>query len=375
MSEKNLFDIAIATLFAVEFFEGSIIVGQYRTILLRLPEWEDRRDEGLRCIYRSALFAILVALIIIIAVAIPLGILATELDPRIGEIIEGCSKFVAAFFILMLSLKIPTWLGLYPTIKKERELGLTLKEIRFNVVRTLFLHWELGRLFYFSFNMFLLFRAPVSASYFLPQSWNIWREVIEIGVFLLPIILGTGALAIPLSGVAGAAIGLIGGGVIYFANQRLKSKRGLAMFMSVLLVFLSSGLMMGAMAELEDVAGSTRIVWEVQNQFWSSKQLPMILLKPFGYSSARSVLEICTYWCWLVVAALLHYFKYWRAMRVKKQMVAETDEENSVHDKGKAQLDDGEEDFLPDAKTVPVGDGSSVEVDILDDNASDSART
>jgi hypothetical protein len=339
MSEKNLFDIAIATLFAVEFFEGSIIVGQYRTILLRLPEWEDRRDEGLRCIYRSALFAILVALIIIIAVAIPLGILATELDPRIGEIIEGCSKFVAAFFILMLSLKIPTWLGLYPTIKKERELGLTLKEIRFNV------------------------------------SWNIWREVIEIGVFLLPIILGTGALAIPLSGVAGAAIGLIGGGVIYFANQRLKSKRGLAMFMSVLLVFLSSGLMMGAMAELEDVAGSTRIVWEVQNQFWSSKQLPMILLKPFGYSSARSVLEICTYWCWLVVAALLHYFKYWRAMRVKKQMVAETDEENSVHDKGKAQLDDGEEDFLPDAKTVPVGDGSSVEVDILDDNASDSART
>ena len=131
-----------------EFFEGSIIVGQYRTILFRSPEWAERREEGLRCINMSAALAVLCALAIIMAVSIPMGILSKELDPMVGKIMEGCSKFVAAFFILKLSLKIPTWLGIYRQ-RKEKNLGLTLKEIRFNVVSVFLMSNSLsGCLFY-----------------------------------------------------------------------------------------------------------------------------------------------------------------------------------------------------------------------------------
>jgi len=301
MLESNFFDITIATLFAVEFFEGSIIVGQYRTILFRSPEWAERREEGLRCINMSAALAVLCALAIIMAVSIPMGILSKELDPMVGKIMEGCSKFVAAFFILKLSLKIPTWLGIYRQ-RREKHLGLTLKEIRFNV------------------------------------SWNIWREVMEIGVFLFPIILGTGALAIPLSAFVGGLTGLFGGLIIYLSNKFLTSKEGLCVFMCVLLVFLSSGLVTGAVSELEEIIGSTYIVWQVQNPFWSSTKLPMVLLKPFGYTSTRSIFQICIYWAWLFMATCLHFRNYRNAKKHGEKNSDETDEENSGDEKCDSEL-------------------------------------
>mmetsp|Transcript_34852 Transcript_34852/g.51178 ORF Transcript_34852/g.51178 Transcript_34852/m.51178 type:complete len:137 (-) Transcript_34852:4-414(-) len=130
----SLLSAPIVTIFAVEFLEGSIVIGQYRTVLLRSSEWSgERQAEGLKCITRSATFAALGAILVCAAIAVPLGFLQKELDPRVGDIIEGCSKIVASFFILMLSLKIPGWLGVYYR-NSEKKLGITLREIRFNVV-------------------------------------------------------------------------------------------------------------------------------------------------------------------------------------------------------------------------------------------------
>jgi len=156
----------------------------------------------------SALLAALVALIVTIAVAVPLALLSRDLDDRVVELIEGISKLVAAVCILQLSLKIPTFLGVYASKKGEdgRTIGLSLKSIRFNV------------------------------------AWNIWREMAEIGVFLIPFFLGEGALAIPLSGLAGIAVGALLGGLIYYANKAMKNKVWLAAFMAILLLMLSVGL-------------------------------------------------------------------------------------------------------------------------------------
>ena len=70
----------------------------------------------MREVTKSAAFAALVAILIVVVVAVILGLLATELDDRVVEIIEGVSKIVAAVCILQLSLKIPTWLGLYEKV-------------------------------------------------------------------------------------------------------------------------------------------------------------------------------------------------------------------------------------------------------------------
>jgi high-affinity iron transporter len=159
----------------------------------------------------SALLAALVAIIVTACVAIPLAVLSRDLDETAAIIIEGVSKIVAAICILQLSLKIPKFLGVYATKKSEAgvTIGLSLKSIRFNV------------------------------------AWNIWREVAEIGVFLIPFFLGEGAKAIPLSGIAGIVVGALLGGLIYITNKRCENKFWLAAFMAILLLFLSTGLFVG----------------------------------------------------------------------------------------------------------------------------------
>jgi high-affinity iron transporter len=164
-----LFNVAIATIFAREVLEGCVIIGQYRTVIHKSDQMDDERKKAsLRAVTLSATLAAVVAIAVVIAVAIPLAIVSGELDERVVQIIEGISKVVAAICILQLSVKLPVWLGLYkkvsilpwkkydPAKEKQKNVdNLTLKEIRFNV------------------------------------AWNIWREVAECGIFLIPFFLGT----------------------------------------------------------------------------------------------------------------------------------------------------------------------------------------
>ncbi|KAL7510360.1 hypothetical protein ACHAXN_012007 [Cyclotella atomus] len=335
---SDLIDIAIMTIFAREMLEGTVIMGQYRTVIKRSPEWEDpeRQKEGLKAVNVAALFACVLALITITIVAIPLALLSKNLDPRVVEFIEGVSKLVAAICVLQLSLKIPKFLGVYPSKKGEDGItvGLSLKSIRFNV------------------------------------AWNIWREVAECGAFLLPFFLtGEGAKAIPLSGVIGIAVGGLMGALIYVANKQLKNKVWLAVFMAALLLFLSVGLFVGGCHEFEEIYGETPKVYNIgyarrlqsddvvhasddvvhasdevvhasddvtsaesgfQSDdvvskekekvltFWSEKQLPFALLKPFGYSAGRTQLQIACFWSWLTLGIALHIWKYVSAKKIRE---------------------------------------------------------
>jgi high-affinity iron transporter len=306
MGNEAVFNVAIATIFAREVLEGAIIIGQYRTVIIKSDHWNDEfKQQALKTCTHSALFATFVAILVIIAVAIPLGILSQDLPDRTIELIEGTSKIVAAICILQLSLKMPFWLGLYekvPLLPKkrvmmwcsgsyqdkssEKDVGLTLKEIRFNV------------------------------------AWNIWREVAECGIFLIPFFLGTGASAIPLSALVGIAISVVLGAGIYIANNKMESKFWLAVLMAGLTLFLSVGLFVGGCHEFEEALGETRNVWTAENQFWSSKQLPMVILKPFGYSSSRSVLQITSFWLWLAFGVLCHTIKFHKTKGVRKERAA-----------------------------------------------------
>ena len=326
---SDLINIAIMTIFAREMLEGTVIVGQYRTIIQRSPEWADpeRQKLGLRTVNRAALFAFFLALVTIAIVAIPLALLSKNLDPRVVEFIEGVSKLVAAVCVLQLSLKIPKFLGVYPSKKGEDGLtvGLSVKSIRFNV------------------------------------AWNIWREVAECGAFLLPFFLtGEGAKAIPLSGLIGLVVGGAMGIAIYYANRLLKNKAWLAAFMATLLLFLSVGLFVGGCHEFEEIYGETTKIYnigyarqleevhmsddvthgssEIESEdvvkekvltFWSEKRLPFALLKPFGYSAGRTQLQIGCFWSWLTLGVVLHIWKYISSKKLRQaQELAEQEQEH-----------------------------------------------
>jgi high-affinity iron transporter len=325
-TQDTLFNVAIATIFAREVLEGAIIIGQYRTVIQKSLQWDDEfKAKALKTVTYSALFATAVAVLVVVAVGIPLGILSQDLDEHTVAIIEGLSKVVAAICILQLSLKMPYWLGLYEKVSllpkesirtwcsgsyvertEEKDVGLTLREIRFNV------------------------------------AWNVWREVAECGVFLIPFFLGTGAKAIPLSALVGIAVSLVLGLGIYFANTRMNSKFWLAFVMSGLTLMLSVGLFVGGCHEFEEVWGETREVWSIENPNMSSSQLPMVLLKPFGYSSSRTVLQICTFWCWLALGLLCHGIKdqKTKGIRSRRAQKEAADKDNIFDPEKDAQVDD-----------------------------------
>mmetsp|Transcript_49801 Transcript_49801/g.120698 ORF Transcript_49801/g.120698 Transcript_49801/m.120698 type:complete len:136 (+) Transcript_49801:89-496(+) len=50
----------------------------------------------------------------------------------------------------------------------------------------------------------------------------------------------------------------------------------------------------------------------------SHKTLPMAILKPFGYSSSRTVLQITCFWCWLALGCGLHFYKWRKSVNVNR---------------------------------------------------------
>lgn len=279
----GLFDAGIATIFAREQLEACIIIGQYRMVVMRSDWDEARKKAALKAIWVAAGFAGAAAVFVIMCVAIPIKLLGNDFEDSTAKVIEGISKVIAAVCILQLSLKLPGWLGAYETEEADVKLGLTLREMRFNV------------------------------------AWNIWREIAELGVFLVPSFLsGDDMAAIPISALLGIAIGLAGGGGIYLANRRTKKKAVLTASMCIITAWLSVGLFSGGMHEFEEATKETGDVFVIHGDFWSHKQFPMALFKPFGYSDSPSALQFSMFWLWTALASMLHFFKYTIATWPKK---------------------------------------------------------
>jgi high-affinity iron transporter len=118
----------------------------------------------------------------------------------------------------------------------------------------------------------------------------------------------------------GAIIGLAAGFGIFYANKTMTNKLVLCIFTTLLLVFLATGLFVGGCHEFEEVWGETENVWRIEGRFWDHHDLPMAILKPFGYSSSRSVLQICTFWCWLALSAAIHYYKIVQTRKINAEL-------------------------------------------------------
>lgn len=154
-------------------------------------------------------------------------------------------------------------------------------------------------------------------------AWNLWREVAECGVFLIPFFLtGDGVAAIPLSAVSGAVVGIAVAAAIAVANMRCTNRSGLAVLVATLIAFLSGGLFTDAIHIFEERWGETPTVWTLPGEGWSQYRLPLTLLKPFGYSASRTVLQLAGFWLWMGGIALLHWFSLRRARNRRDAAVA-----------------------------------------------------
>ena len=79
---KELFDIAVTTIFAREVLEGGIIIGEYRTVIKR-TDWQNSdltQEEALRAVTVAAIVAAALALLVCAAIAIPLLVLSKDFN-------------------------------------------------------------------------------------------------------------------------------------------------------------------------------------------------------------------------------------------------------------------------------------------------------
>lgn len=303
----HLLNYAVTTIFAREFMEGAIVIGEFRTIIML--GGDDAlapgvtKTKALAEVTRAAIGAALLAFFGMACVAISLVFLALTMDGSSARIVKGISGIIAGISLQLLALKLPRMLGIYDNRKKvnldDSELdvsdGMTLPSIRFIV------------------------------------AWNIWREISECGIFLLPFFLnGNDSKQIPLSAIMGAVIGLLLGFGIFVANKRLSNRLHLCIFATLLLVLLSAGLFTGGCHVFEETTRKTQVVWTITGDFWGVNHFPMAILEPFGYSDSRTVLQICSYWSWLVLNALLHYRVYRISPKISESSGTELGEEDSL---------------------------------------------
>jgi high-affinity iron transporter len=94
MTGGDLFNTAIAVIFTREILEGSLIVINYRSIILKSDEWdEERKKQSLRTVTIATCVATAVAIVVAIAVAVPLLILGHDLDDEKVSYIEGKNNY------------------------------------------------------------------------------------------------------------------------------------------------------------------------------------------------------------------------------------------------------------------------------------------
>lgn len=164
-------------------------------------------------------------------------------------------------------------------------------------------------------------------------------------------------MSIPLSALLGIFVGGIICIAIYYANHRLKSTVGLTVFTVALMLFLSTGLFSGGCHKFEETYGSTTIVWSLEGDFWDVNRLPMTIFKPFGYSDTRTVLQMTSFWTWMVFSLLLHYRKWKRCRKISQDEVRTNESVESLVELPPTEesiIDDEEEDIHEHTSTGSV---------------------
>ena len=85
--------------------------------------------------------------------------------------------------------------------------------------------------------------------------------------------------------------------------------------------------------------------------FFSEKKLPMAMVKPFGYSAKRSVLQIASFWTFLCFGCVLHFWKWLSTKKIR--------EAQELAEQEKAEAAETGEKTLEMQETTPIEEKDS----------------
>ena len=295
-ADASLWAVPVAAVCARESVEAAIIAFTLLALALKAKTPVVQRTG--KTVLLSIAGAIVLGIVTITAIAAPLYYLNEPIHThgfQAIELTEGISKLISAILMFRISVEVPKILGMGP-----------------------FANFKTGA----------ISRCEISTNIVL----NVWREVCEIGLFLLPAFLGDQSRVllreIPLSALAGVAIGTAIGALVYAAIRMLKSTRVVAFVTIVITGWLACGLFHGAVTEFESALGGIRVngtllpnnTFPTEDIFfmpgcadvlakncttWDPNEW-MSLLVPFGYSPSPSLAELASFWAVVLVLVVTH---------------------------------------------------------------------
>ena len=253
MSEEEVdfphyFSIGIMHIFIIWVPLIGRSVGEYRQAIQQPNcHWQkedaDTQRQAMGSILRATFETIGVWLLILIGFAILIPLLTNPLDERMGYMVEAFSRLIAGLILGVLSIRVATWLDVYCKIREPilpEKLGTTIKELKFRV------------------------GCAVS------------NKILRFFWYMLLLFQGAGPAKIPVSIVAGLAVGFFIDWLIY-KMRRLKSDKK-RKWGCIAMVLILMGLAIG---ELGACVYYVSEVWaETCEGHWSAPNVAYAILVP-----------------------------------------------------------------------------------------------
>lgn len=277
MPESTFVDSAIAALIAREMFEGAMFYTTHRNAVTKNDSLKDEEKKTYLTRFNYAVAAgVSVGLIISIIVGFSLAAALDQLDNAdYGfAIAEGISKAIAAVFVVDMALKVPKWLDISNYPKDE---------------------------------MHVTDKLVLSSSLF----WNVVRESCEAGVLTSITVLFAShtSATTAASVVVGIVAAVGGGGAIAFGVKHL-NKIASALFATIMIMMLATGLVVGAAHEFEEAyeVGSGE---EPSDTVYEAEDNAAVILKAFGWCGIQKHLTVAALVVWVFTVVFLCAAEIW----------------------------------------------------------------
>ena len=154
----------------------------------------------------------------------------------------------------------------------------------------------------------------------------VFREGLELAVFLLATSFVSGGSLTLLGAVLGLGMAVVTGWVLFSSTNRL-SLGGFFKVTNILLIFFAAGMVAYGVHELNEAGWIPAIiypVWDINHILSDKSELGLVLKALFGYNGNPSLTEVVAYFTFLTVL-LVNYVRYQRnsTVRVPTRTVSE----------------------------------------------------
>ena len=245
-----------------EGIEAALIIGIIIGVLTKINQQEMKP-----IVWRGVILAIVLSF----AFGLGLNAIGMEFTGQLEEVFEG--------FAMLLAAAILTWMILW----MQRQGGQIQRDLEARTVQA-------------------TFKGGASALFIL-AFLAVFREGIELALFLIATRMATDPLSVLIGAVAGLGVAILLGWILFASTRRLNLKRFFQVT-NILLLFFAAGLVADGIHEFIEAGWIPAIidpVWDINHIISDQSEIGGILKALFGYNGNPALTEVIAYLAYFAV--------------------------------------------------------------------------